>query len=96
MITKEEVLQAFDIIEKYQEQEKQKIKALEDQRSILILGLKTRELNCLKAVGIETIGQLLSIDRFYLRKIRNLGMIGIKEINKKLKDLGIETTDFLI
>lgn len=55
MITKEQVLEAFDIIEKYQEQERQKIKELEveaDKRSILILGLNTKELNCLKAAGI--------------------------------------------
>ena len=33
MITKEEVLNAFDIIEKYQEQERQKIKELEKDES---------------------------------------------------------------
>ena len=96
-VTKEEVLNALDIIEKYQEQERQKIKELEvesDKRSILILGLKTRELNGLRAENIETIGELLSIDRFYLRKFRNIGKKGIDDINRKLKDFGIETSDF--
>ena len=98
-ITKEEVLKAFDIIEKYKEQELQKIKEIEveveaDKRSILILGLKTRELNSLKANDIETIGELLAIDRFELRKFRNMGKKGIDNINKKLKDFGIETPDF--
>jgi DNA-directed RNA polymerase subunit alpha len=98
MITKEEVLKAIDIIEKYQKQELRKIKELEvesDKRSILILGLKTRELNCLKAEDIETIGELLAIDRFDLRKFRNIGKKGITDINKKLKDFGIDTPEFL-
>ena len=97
MITKEEVLNAFDIIEKYQEQERQKIKELEvesDKRSILILGLNTRELNCLRAANIETIGELLSIDRFYLKKFRNINKKRIDNINRKLKDFGIETPNF--
>lgn len=97
LITKEQVLKAFDIIEKYQEQERQKIKELEvesDKRSILILGLNTRELNCLRAADIETIGELLAIDRFELIKFRNMGNKGINDINKKLKDFGIETPDF--
>ena len=96
-VTKEEVLNALDIIEKYQEQEKQKIKELEvesDKRSILILGLKTRELNGLRAENIKTIGELLSIDIFELRKFRNIGKKGIDDINRKLKDSGIETPDF--
>lgn len=96
-ITKEEVLKAFDIIEKYKEQERQKIRELgveADKRSILILGLNTRELNSLKANDIETIGELLDLDRFELRKFRNIGKKGIDNINKKLKDFGIETPDF--
>ena len=97
MITKEEVLKAFDLIDKYKEQEKQIIQNLEvkkDPRSFLILGLKTREINCLKAVEIETIGQLLAVDRFELRKYRNIGKKGIVDINKKLKDFGIDTPEF--
>ena len=100
MITKEEVLNAFDIIEKYQEQERQKIKELEvesdksDKRSILILGLNTRERNGLMAANIKTIGELLSTDRFELRKFRNIGKSTIDGINRKLKDFGIETPGF--
>ena len=97
MITKKEVLNALDIIEKYQEKEKKKIKEIEvesDKRSILILGLKTRELNGLMAKNIKTIGELLSIDKFELRKFRNIGKKGIDDINRKLKDFGIEAPDF--
>jgi DNA-directed RNA polymerase alpha subunit len=97
MITKNEVLKAIDLIEKYKEQQMQKIKELEikaDTRSILILGLNTRELNLLKSVEIKTIGELLAVDRFDLRRYRNLGKKGIFDINRKLKDFGIDTTEF--
>ena len=97
MITKDEVLKALDIIDKYKEQQKQIIKDLEvkeDTRSVLILGLKTREINCLKSAEIQTIGELLAIDRFELRRYRNIGKKGIIDINKKLKDFGIDTPEF--
>lgn len=98
MITKDEVLKALDLIDKYKEQQKQTIQDLEiktDNRSILILGLNTREINCLKAEEIETIGELLAVNRFDLRRYRNIGKKGIIDINKKLKDFGIDTPKFL-
>ena len=98
MITKDEVLKALDIIQKYKEQQEQiikKIEVKEDPRSLLILGLNTRELNCLKSAEIETIGELLAVDRFKLRRLRNLGTKGVININKKLKDFGIDTPEFL-
>jgi|LSQX01.2.fsa_nt_gb DNA-directed RNA polymerase subunit alpha len=97
MITKERVLIALDIIEKYQEQERQKIKELgveSDKRSVYILNLNTRALNCLKSANIKTIGELLSVDRLELRKFRNFGKKTIADINKKLKDFGIDTPEF--
>jgi DNA-directed RNA polymerase alpha subunit len=97
MITKDQVLKALEIIEKYQEQQKQIIQDLEvkeDPRSLLILGLKTREINSLKDAEVETIGELLALDRFTLRLFRNLGKKGIIDINKKLKDFGIDTPEF--
>ena len=97
MITKAEVLNALNLIEKYKEEQVQTIQELEikaDTRSILILGLNTRELNCLKSVGIKTVGELLSVDRFEIRRYRNLGKKGIININRKLKDFGIDTPEF--
>ena len=97
MITKDEVLKALDLIEKYKEEQIQKIHKLEietDTRSILILGLNTREINCLKSAQIETIGELLAVNRFDLKKYRNIGKKGIIDINKKLKDFGIDTPEF--
>ena len=94
---KDVVLKAFDIVEEYIEQQKRIIKDLEakeDSRSILILGLNTREETSLKSADINTIGELLSIDRFELRLYRNVGKKGIININTKLKDFGINTPEF--
>ena len=103
MITKEQVLEALEVIEKYKIQELSSVKQIEkktneatDKRSIVCLGLKTRDLNCLKAANVNTVGELLNFDRFELRKIRNLGEKGIIAINKALKDKGIETEEFLL
>ena len=97
MITKKEVLNALDLIEKYKEQQMQKIIEIEadsDPRSIFLLGLNRREINCLQAAEIETIGELLAVDRHDLRRFRNLGRKGINDINKKIKDFGINTPEF--
>ena len=97
MITKVEVLNALDLIEKYKEQQMQKIIEIEadsDPRSIFLLGLNRREINCLQAAEIETIGELLAVDRHDLRRFRNLGRKGINDINKKIKDFGINTPEF--
>ena len=97
MITKKEVLNALDLIEKYKEQQMQKIYQLEadlDPRSIFLLGLNRREINCLQAAEIETIGELLAVHRHDLRRFRNLGRKGINDINKKIKDFGINTPEF--
>ena len=96
---KGEVLKAFDLIEEYIEQQRRIIKDLEakeDSRSILILGLNTREETSLKSADINTIGELLSIDRLELRLYRNIGKKGIININTKLKDFGINTPEFRI
>ena len=96
---KDVVLKAFDIVEEYIKQQKRIIKDLEakeDSRSILILGLNTREETSLKSADINTIGELLSIDRLELRLYRNVGKKGIININTKLKDFGINTPEFRI
>ena len=103
MITKEQVLIAVEIIEKYKIQEKTNINQIEetaikaeDKRSIKCLGLKTRENNCLRNAGINTVGELLCESRRGLIKYRNMGAKGILMINKAIKDDGIDTEDFII
>ena len=102
MVTKEDVLKAFGIIEEYQKQQIQKVIELEkkievnkDTRSILVLGLTTRSINCLASEGITTIGQLLAYDRHKLRWIRDLGDKSIADINEKLKEFGIDAPLFI-
>jgi len=94
-ITKSDVLRALDIIETYQEQEKSKIYYKRDKRSIYLLKLSTRNYNCLLANGIETIGELLALDRQELRRFRNVGQKGIENVNIKLKEFGINTSPFI-
>lgn len=97
IIKKDEVLKALYIIEKYKDQQNKMIQDLEvksDTRSVLILGLKTREINGLKAAEVTTIGELLALDRFELRRFRNIGKKGIIDINTKLKAFGIYTDEF--
>ena len=56
-----------------------------DATSIDGLGLSLRSYNCLKRVGITTIGELARMDYGDFLKIRNLGPRSAKEIIEKLK-----------
>lgn len=97
MITKKEVLSAINLIESYKIQELIQIKSLaveSDKRNISILGLGTREEKCLYSYEINTIGELLNLNRRELIRFRNLGKKGVESINKSLKGIGILTTDF--
>jgi len=97
MITKDEVLKAIETIEKYKEEQKKVIRELDielDPRHVSILGLNTRELNVLKCCEIKTIGELLALDRFGLRYARGMGKKSIENINKKIKEFGINTPEF--
>ena len=99
-ITKAQVLEALELIEKYKSQALRKLvteifKKESDTRSILYLDLETKQLNSLRMADINTIGELLAIGRFDLRKFRNLGRKGIESINEAIKGRGIETPPFL-
>ena len=97
-ITKEQVLEALIVIENYKNQSLFDVNRIEkesDKRSIMCLGLQAREHNCLKAANIDTIGELLAIDRYEIRKFRNLGKKAVMLINEALKAKGIETEDFV-
>ena len=98
-ITKAQVLEALELIEKYKSQALRKlvteIEKESDTRSILYLDLETKQLNSLRMADINTIGELLAIGRFDLRKFRNLGRKGIESINEAIKGRGIETPPFL-
>ena len=58
-------------------------------RSIDILELSVRSYNCLKGVGVNTIGELLKYDKESLMKIKNFGKKSLTEIAQKLELYGL-------
>ena len=59
------------------------------EQKIENLDLSMRSYNCLKRIGIRTIGDLLNFTYNDLIKIRNLGRKSMKEILDKIHDLGL-------
>jgi DNA-directed RNA polymerase subunit alpha len=57
--------------------------------SIHELELSVRSNNCLEAGKIETVGQLASLTEAELLKIRSFGKTSLREVKRKLSDLGL-------
>ncbi len=53
------------------------------------LELSVRSSNCLEAVRIETVGQLVSLAEAELLKIRSFGKTSLREVKRKLEDIGM-------
>ena len=53
------------------------------------LDLSVRSYNCLKRCGIHTLKDLTSMTRDGMMKVRNLGRRSLKEIESKLKEIGL-------
>ena len=53
------------------------------------LDLSVRSYNCLKRCGIHTLKDLTSMTRDDMMKVRNLGKRSLKEIESKLKEIGL-------
>ena len=51
--------------------------------------LSVRSTNCLEAQNIATVGELVSKSEPELLKVRNFGKTSLKEIKKKLEDMGL-------
>lgn len=60
------------------------------EMSIEYLGLNVRSYNCLKRAGINTIDDLLAIDKEQLKQVRNLGRYSYNEIIERLNDFGYD------
>jgi DNA-directed RNA polymerase subunit alpha len=54
------------------------------------LDLSVRSYNCLKRVGITTVGELVAKSEAELLDIRNLGRSSVNEFREKLSMLGLE------
>jgi len=59
------------------------------QMPIQELELSVRASNCLEASHIETVGQLVSMSEANLLKLRSFGKTSLREITRKLADLGL-------
>lgn len=70
--------------EKYMEELKQKL-----QMSVSELDLSVRASNCLTSENIQTIGELVVRSEPDLLKVRNFGKTSLKEVKKKLADMGL-------
>lgn len=70
--------------EKYLEELKQKL-----AMSISELDLSVRSANCLSSEHIETLGELVQRSEADLLKVRNFGKTSLREVKKKLTDLGL-------
>jgi len=53
------------------------------------IDLSVRAANCLESVKIETVGQLVTMTEAELLKIRSFGKTSLREIKRKLADLGL-------
>lgn len=58
-------------------------------RSVHELELSVRSNNCLEAAKIETVGQLVNMTEADLLKIRSFGKTSLREVKRKLQDLGL-------
>ncbi|MFH1662940.1 MAG: DNA-directed RNA polymerase subunit alpha [Chloroflexota bacterium] len=56
------------------------------------LNLSVRAMNCLRRSGVNTVGELISTDINDLMSLRNFGQKSKKEIDEKLRDLGLSFT----
>ena len=56
---------------------------------IMALGLSSRAQNCLLRYGIKHVGQLIELSLAELMRIPNMGFVSIKEIDSRIKDLGL-------
>ncbi|MFA6134386.1 MAG: DNA-directed RNA polymerase subunit alpha [Phycisphaerae bacterium] len=57
--------------------------------SVHELELSVRSNNCLEAAQIETVGQLAALSEAELLKIRSFGKTSLREVKRKLQDLGL-------
>ncbi|MBI1372898.1 MAG: DNA-directed RNA polymerase subunit alpha [Phycisphaera sp.] len=54
------------------------------------LALSVRASNCLESAGVKTVGDLCKLSEDELLKIRSFGKTSLREIKRKLEDLGLD------
>jgi DNA-directed RNA polymerase subunit alpha len=82
--------------EEIQEEDPETVLAAETEtRALSDLGLSPRVLNALRSRQIETVGQVMSMDRDQLLSIRNFGPRSLRELSDALVENGYEPTEAL-
>jgi DNA-directed RNA polymerase subunit alpha len=85
----EETVEAQPVIEEAQKPKVDEELAGKLAKSIQDLELSVRANNCLESVRIETVGQLAKMTEADLLKIRSFGKTSLREVKRKLADLGL-------
>lgn len=83
-ITEELLKLCYSIINTYHNRPKE-----QEEITIEDLDLSVRSYNCLKRWGIHTLKDLTSMTRDDMMKVRNLGRKSLKEVESKLKEIGL-------
>ncbi|MBI1367192.1 MAG: DNA-directed RNA polymerase subunit alpha [Planctomycetes bacterium] len=78
---------AVSAVEAEQEQESRLSMSVAD------LDLSVRANNCLDSAGVKTVGELTRLSESDLLKIRSFGKTSLREIKRKLADLGLALVD---
>jgi DNA-directed RNA polymerase subunit alpha len=80
----EELLVEEEVAEEIDEELAEKLKM-----AIQELELSVRAYNCLEAIKVETVGQLVGMTEADILKIRSFGKTSLREVKRKLADLGL-------
>lgn len=82
--------EAQKIVDDYWKDRKEEGMKIYDSDEVLELDLSVRACNCLRRVGIDTVGKLKELNPKKLLKIKNMGKKCQKEILNKMQEFGIE------
>jgi DNA-directed RNA polymerase subunit alpha len=88
-IGKDTVAEQIPDVEEKKEQPVDEALAKKLEMPISELELSVRASNCLESVKIETVGQLAKLTEAELLKIRSFGKTSLREVQRKLADMGL-------
>ena len=85
----EETVETQPVIEETQKPKVDEELVSKCAKPIQELELSVRASNCLEATKIETVGQLAKMTEADILKIRSFGKTSLREVKRKLADLGL-------
>lgn len=90
-----QMIAAFKREDEIDEEEEDVVTVESDTRALADLGLSPRVLNALRSRQIETVGQVMSMDRDQLLSIRNFGPRSLRELTDALEENGYQLGETL-